>query len=82
MKEKKVFLSVCIITKNEERFIDSCLKSVQNIADEIIIVDAFSTDKTKKKAKKTTKRKASKRPAMPKNRKKRSKKVSSKAAKS
>lgn len=40
-------LSVCIITYNEERIIKSTLKSVEDIADEIIIVDSFSTDKTK-----------------------------------
>lgn len=44
------FLSVCIITKNEEKFIEGCISSVLSIADEIIIVDAFSTDKTKKMA--------------------------------
>ncbi|MEO0897460.1 MAG: glycosyltransferase family 2 protein [Bacteroidota bacterium] len=40
-------LSVVIITKNEEKNIARCLDSVVNIADEIIIVDSFSTDKTK-----------------------------------
>lgn len=39
-------LSVVIITKNEERNIDRCLKSVENIADEIVVVDSFSTDET------------------------------------
>lgn len=39
-------LSVVIITFNEERNIERCLKSVQPIADEIIVVDSFSTDKT------------------------------------
>ena len=39
-------LSVVIITFNEERNIERCLKSVQNIADEIIVVDSFSTDNT------------------------------------
>jgi glycosyltransferase involved in cell wall biosynthesis len=41
------FLSVCIITKNEEKFIENCLLSIQMIADEIIIVDSNSTDQTK-----------------------------------
>lgn len=41
-----MFLSVCIITKNEASTIKSCLDSVKEIADEIIIVDAFSTDDT------------------------------------
>jgi len=38
-------LSVIVITKNEERNIRSCLKSVQ-WADEIIVVDAGSLDRT------------------------------------
>lgn len=40
-------LSVVIITFNEERNIERCLKSVQLVADEIIVVDSFSTDRTK-----------------------------------
>jgi glycosyltransferase involved in cell wall biosynthesis len=39
-------LSVVIITFNEEKHIRRCLESVQDIADEIIVVDSFSTDKT------------------------------------
>ncbi len=39
-------LSVVIITFNEEKNIERCLISLQNIADEIIVVDGFSTDKT------------------------------------
>lgn len=39
-------LSVVIITYNEEKNIGKCLDSVKDIADEIIIVDSFSTDKT------------------------------------
>jgi glycosyltransferase involved in cell wall biosynthesis len=39
-------LSVVIITFNEEKHIRRCLESVQGIADEIIVVDSFSTDKT------------------------------------
>jgi len=42
----KQSLSVVIITLNEERNIRRCLASVQGIADEIIVLDAFSTDKT------------------------------------
>lgn len=38
-------LSVAIIAKNEEALIERCLKSVQD-ADEIILVDTGSTDKT------------------------------------
>ncbi len=40
-------LSVVIITFNEEQNIERCLKSVQFIADEIVVLDSFSTDKTK-----------------------------------
>lgn len=39
-------ISLCMITKNEEKNIKSCLESVANIVDEIIIVDTGSTDKT------------------------------------
>lgn len=45
-------LSVVIITFNEEKNIERCLKSVKNIADEIIVVDSFSTDKTESICKK------------------------------
>lgn len=39
-------LSVAIITFNEERNIKRCLDSVKELADEIVVVDSFSTDKT------------------------------------
>lgn len=39
-------LSVVIITLNEERNIGRCIDSLSGIADEIIIVDSGSTDKT------------------------------------
>ena len=42
-----VKLSVVIITYNEERNIERCLQSVHDIADEILVVDSFSTDNTK-----------------------------------
>lgn len=45
-------LSVAIATYNEENNIGDCLKSVQDIADEIVIVDGTSTDKTVEIAKK------------------------------
>jgi glycosyltransferase involved in cell wall biosynthesis len=41
-------LSVVIITFNEEVNIGRCLESVKNIADEILVVDSFSTDNTQK----------------------------------
>ncbi len=40
-------LSVVIATRNEEENIARCLNSVGHIADEIIVVDEYSTDKTK-----------------------------------
>ncbi len=39
-------ISAVIITFNEERNIERCLKSVQRVADEIIVVDSFSIDHT------------------------------------
>ena len=42
-----ISLSVVIITFNEEKNIAQCLQSVQEIADEIWVIDSFSTDKTK-----------------------------------
>jgi glycosyltransferase involved in cell wall biosynthesis len=39
-------LSAVIITFNEERNIERCIKSLENVADEIIVVDSFSTDNT------------------------------------
>ncbi|CAN5296285.1 glycosyltransferase family 2 protein [soil metagenome] len=39
-------ISAVIITKNEERHIGKCLTALKNVADEILIVDSFSTDKT------------------------------------
>jgi glycosyltransferase involved in cell wall biosynthesis len=41
-----VKLSVVIITLNEEKNLARCLDSVQDIADEIVVIDSFSTDKT------------------------------------
>ncbi len=45
-------ISVVINTYNEERNIDRCLKSVADFADEIIVVDMHSSDKTVEYAKK------------------------------
>ncbi len=39
-------ISAVIITYNEEAYIDRCLASLDGIADEIVVVDSFSTDKT------------------------------------
>jgi glycosyltransferase involved in cell wall biosynthesis len=51
-KKSKITLSVVIHTKNEEKMLADCLKSVLDIADEIIVADMNSTDDTKKIAKK------------------------------
>ncbi|WP_353778309.1 glycosyltransferase [Winogradskyella sp. 3972H.M.0a.05] len=40
-------LSGVIITFNEERYIETCLQSLSKVVDEIVVVDSFSTDKTK-----------------------------------
>jgi glycosyltransferase involved in cell wall biosynthesis len=45
-------ISAVIITFNEEIFIEKCLQSVEGIADEIIVVDSFSTDSTEEICKK------------------------------
>lgn len=42
----EVKLSVVIITLNEEKNIERCLKSILEISDDILVVDSFSTDKT------------------------------------
>lgn len=39
-------LSVAIITFNEERNIARCLDALQGVADEIVVIDSFSNDKT------------------------------------
>ncbi|MBQ8773080.1 MAG: glycosyltransferase family 2 protein [Muribaculaceae bacterium] len=39
-------ISATIITYNEEQRLEACLKSLQGIADEIIVVDSHSTDNT------------------------------------
>jgi glycosyltransferase involved in cell wall biosynthesis len=39
-------ISAVIITFNEERYIEECIRSVAEVADEIVVVDSLSTDKT------------------------------------
>lgn len=46
-KQKHPLLSLCMIVKDEERFLPQCLKSAEGVADEIIVVDTGSTDKTR-----------------------------------
>ena len=38
-------ISAIVITKNEEEYISGCLESIA-WADEILVVDSFSTDRT------------------------------------
>lgn len=47
MSHSPIQLSVAIITYNEEQNIERCVRSVQPVADEIVVVDSFSTDRTK-----------------------------------
>jgi tetratricopeptide (TPR) repeat protein len=49
---QKPRLSVCLIVKNEERFLAQCLKSIRDVAQQIIVVDTGSTDGTAGIAKK------------------------------
>jgi len=39
-------ISLCMIVKNEERFLEACLESVKDVVDEINIIDTGSTDRT------------------------------------
>ena len=39
-------VSILILAKNEEKFIGACIKSVKDFADEVIVIDDFSTDAT------------------------------------
>lgn len=40
-------ISAAVITFNEERNIERCLRSLQDVADEIVVIDSFSKDRTK-----------------------------------
>jgi len=50
----KIPLSVIVLSYNEEKNIEACLKSVVDFVEDIFLVDSFSTDKTKEIAKKYT----------------------------
>lgn len=45
-------ISLCMITKNEEKYLGQCLNSIKDIVDEIIVVDTGSEDRTIEIAKK------------------------------
>lgn len=40
-------ITALIITLNEEKHIGACIDSLSGVADEVLVVDSFSTDKTK-----------------------------------
>ena len=40
-------ISACLIVKNEERFLAQCLRSIQPLVDEIVVVDTGSRDQTR-----------------------------------
>jgi len=44
--QKPAGISLCMIVKNEERFLAQCLDSVKDLVDEICIVDTGSSDRT------------------------------------
>jgi glycosyltransferase involved in cell wall biosynthesis len=46
-------ISVVIITFNEEKNLARCIKSVRPVADEIIVLDSYSTDNTERIARKS-----------------------------
>ena len=40
-------ISAVIISFNEEKYIEQCIRSVAEVADEIVVVDSYSDDRTK-----------------------------------
>ena len=46
-KNKRPSLSLCMIVKNEERYLARCLQSLQPVVDEMIVVDTGSSDQTR-----------------------------------
>ena len=49
---REILLSACLIVRNEARFLDPCLRSVDGLVDEVVVVDTGSTDRTKQIARK------------------------------
>ncbi|MNX42265.1 SPBc2 prophage-derived glycosyltransferase SunS [compost metagenome] len=46
LEAKDPTISLCMIAKNEELFLEDCLASVRGLVDEIVLVDTGSTDST------------------------------------
>jgi tetratricopeptide (TPR) repeat protein len=46
-RNRRPVLSLCMIVRNEERFLAGCLDSVAGVVDEIVVVDTGSTDTTR-----------------------------------
>ena len=51
-KAKKIKISAVIITFNEEKNIERCINSLLDVVDEVVIIDSYSTDRTKEICKK------------------------------
>ncbi|MBI2268200.1 MAG: glycosyltransferase family 2 protein [Candidatus Blackburnbacteria bacterium] len=51
MKKSRAKISVVLATFNEEKNIGVCLESIRQLADEIVVVDGSSTDRTREIAK-------------------------------
>ena len=49
-------ISLCMIVKNEEKVLGRCLESAKRLADEIVIVDTGSEDRTREIARQYTSR--------------------------
>lgn len=39
-------IAAIILTKNEEKHLERCIRSLKGVCDEIIVIDSFSTDRT------------------------------------
>jgi glycosyltransferase involved in cell wall biosynthesis len=45
-KREKILVSACLISKDEENYLGSCLNSLRDLVDEVVIGDTGSTDKS------------------------------------
>ena len=46
MRPKRPRISLCMIAKDEEQFLEGCLSSVKGFVDEMVVVDTGSSDRT------------------------------------